>query len=84
MATERSNDREVDDTHRDFPGGPEVKNPPAEAGNTGSIFGPGGPHMPQPLSPHSRAHETQPLTPTHPRAHAPQEEKTPQREARAP
>ena len=47
MATERSNDREVNATHRDFPGGPAVKNPPAEAGNTNSILGPGGPHAPQ-------------------------------------
>ena len=47
MATERSNDREVNATHRDFPGDPVVKNPPAEAGNTNSILGPGGPHAPQ-------------------------------------
>ena len=47
MATERSNDREVNATHRDIPGGPAVKNPPAKAGNTGSILGPGGPHAPQ-------------------------------------
>ena len=31
----------------DFPGGPVVKNPPANAGDTGSITGPGRSHMPQ-------------------------------------
>ena len=31
----------------DFPGDPVVKNLPAKAGNTGSIPGPGRPHMPQ-------------------------------------
>ena len=30
---------------RDFPGGAVVKNPPANAGDTGSIPGPGRPHM---------------------------------------
>ena len=29
----------------DFPGGPVVKNPPANAGNMGSIPGPGRSHM---------------------------------------
>ena len=29
---------------QDFPGGPVVKNPPASAGDTGSILGPGGCH----------------------------------------
>ena len=33
--------------HRDFPGGPVIKNPPANAGHTGSIPGPGRSHMPQ-------------------------------------
>ena len=32
---------------RDFPGGTVVKNPPANAGNTGSSPGPGRSHMPQ-------------------------------------
>ena len=32
---------------RDFPGGTVVKNPPANAGDTGSIPGPGRSHMPQ-------------------------------------
>ena len=31
----------------DFPGGPLVKNPPANAGYTGLILGPGKFHMPQ-------------------------------------
>ena len=49
----------------DFPGGPVVKNPPANAGDTGSIPGLGRFHMqqsnrahsPQLRSPHSRAWE---------------------------
>ena len=32
---------------QDFPGGAVVKNPPANAGDTGSIPGPGRSHMPQ-------------------------------------
>ena len=32
---------------RDCPGGTVVKNPPANAGDTGSIPGPGRSHMPQ-------------------------------------
>ena len=32
---------------RDFPGGPGVKNPPARAGDVGSIPGLGRPHMPR-------------------------------------
>ena len=31
----------------DFPGGAVVKNPPASAGDTGSIPGPGRSHMPR-------------------------------------
>ena len=34
-------------TYRDSPGGAVVKNPPANAGNTGSSPGPGRSHMPQ-------------------------------------
>ena len=34
-------------TTRDFPGGAVVKNPPASAGDTGSIPGPGRSHMPR-------------------------------------
>ena len=33
--------------HRDFPGGTVVKNPPANAGDTGSSPGPERSHMPQ-------------------------------------
>ena len=32
---------------REFPGGAVVKNPPANAGDMGSIPGPGGSHMPR-------------------------------------
>ena len=32
---------------RDFPGGTEVKNPPASAGDTGSSPAPGRSHMPR-------------------------------------
>ena len=32
---------------RDFPGGPVVKNPPGNAGDTGSSPGPGRSHMPR-------------------------------------
>ena len=84
---------------RDFPGGAVVKNPPANAGDTGSSPAPGRSHMPrsnkgyvpQLLSLRSRAHEPQLLSPhvttteAHaPRAHAPQQEKPPRWEARAP
>ena len=82
-----------------FPGGAVVKTPPANAGDTGSIPGPGRSHMPQSnwarvpqlLSLCSRAHEPQLLSPraatteAHvPRAHAPQQEKPLQWEARGP
>ena len=36
-----------EDFVRDFPGGAVVKNPPANAGDTGSISVPGGSHMPR-------------------------------------
>ena len=70
-----------------FPGGSVVKNPPANAGDTGSSPGPGRSHMPrsnyarvpQLLSLCSRAHMTQLLSPRAttteacvPRARAPQ------------
>ncbi|KAJ8790001.1 hypothetical protein J1605_004753 [Eschrichtius robustus] len=56
---------------RDFPGGVVVKNPPANAGDRGSIPGPGRSHVPrsnkarvpQLLSLHSRAREPQLLSP---------------------
>ena len=35
------------DLGRDFPGGAVVKNPPANAGDMGSIPGPGRSHMPR-------------------------------------
>ena len=85
--------------NRDFPGGTVVKNPPANAGDMGSSPGLGRSHMlrgnkactPQLLSLHSRAHEPQLLS-LHatitearvPRARAPQQDKPPQWEARAP
>ena len=64
-----------------------VKNLPANAGDTGSSPGPGRSHMPgsnkarapQLLSPHATTTEA-----CVPRAHAPQQEKPPQQEARAP
>ena len=46
-----------------FPGGPVVKNPPAYAGNTGSIPGPGRSHMQW----SNKSFETQLLKPAPPR-----------------
>ena len=65
---------------RDFPGGPVVKNPPANAGDTGSIPGPGRFHMPLSnwaRAPHvlslcSRAWESQQGRPLQWEDHAPQ------------
>ena len=83
----------------DFPGGAVVKNPPANAEDTGSSPGPGRSYMPrsnyayapQLLSLHSGAREPQLLslcataTEAHmSRAHAPQQEKRPQGEAISP
>ena len=64
-----------------FPGGAVVKNPPAKAGDTGSIAGPGRSHMPwsnnargpQLLSPRATATEAHT-----PRAHALQQKRPPQ------
>ena len=79
-------------TQGDFPGGAVVKNPPANAGDRGSIPGPGRSHMPQSnkarapqlLSLRSRAREPQLLSPRAtttearvPRACALQQEKPP-------
>ena len=79
-------------TDLDLPGGAMVKNPPANAGDTGSSPGPGRSHMPrsnwarvpQLLSLRSRAREPQLLSPraTTTEAHAPrtraaQQEKPP-------
>ena len=78
---------------QDFPGGAVVKSPPANAGDMGSIPGPGRSHLPRsnyasaPQLPSlsSRAHEPQLLSPRAtttearlPRAHAWQQEKPPQ------
>ena len=82
-----------------FSGGTVVQNPPANAEDTGSSPGLGRSHMPwsnqarvpQLLSLHARAREPQLLSPLAttteactPRVHAPQQEKPPQWEARAP
>ena len=64
----------------DFPGGPVVKNPPANTEDTGSIPGPGRSDMLR----GNQAHVPQPLKPEDPRAHAPQQEKPPQWEAPVP
>ena len=40
-------DKTNNNNNRDFPGGAVVKNPPANAGDTGSIPGLGRSHMPQ-------------------------------------
>ena len=71
--------------HKDFSGGPGVQNPPVNAGDTGSIAGPGRSHtrqqlshVPQLLSLCSRACQPQLLKPTCPKAYAPQQEKPPQ------
>ena len=63
----------------DFSGGPVVNNPPANAGDTGSIPGPGRSHM----SWVKEAHAPQ-LLRLCPRACALQQEKPPQWEAQAP
>ena len=64
-------EKPIEKESQDFPGGAVVKNPPANAGDTGSIPGPGRSHMPwskearvpQLLSLRSRAHEPQLLKP---------------------
>ena len=58
---------------QDFPGGPVVKNPPANAEDTGLIS----------VQKDSMCHRAiepmrQALEPKHPRTHAPQQEKLPQ------
>ena len=68
-----------------FPGGPMVKNLPANAEDTGLITDPGrfpmpwskSTHVPQLQSLCSRAQELQLLKPVHPRARALQQEKLP-------
>ena len=74
-----------------FPGGSVVKNLPANAGDTSSIPGLGRSRMPRGTSARvpwllslcSRAQEPQLLTPEHPRACAPQQDKPLRCEARA-
>ena len=81
-----------------FPGGPVIKDSPANAGGVGSILGAGRSHMlqsneswaPQLLSLCSRAREPQMLSPSAatteiltPRANALQQEGPPQGEARS-
>ena len=78
--------------HWDFPGGTVVKNPPANAGDTGSSPGPEGSHMPrsgwarvpQLLSLRSGAREPQLLSPraTTTEACTPQQEATAMRRPR--
>ena len=79
--------------HRqDFPGGPMVRNLPANEGGTGLMPGLGRFHMPpgnrahvrQLLSPHSRSFESQLMKPACPRAYTPQQEKPLQPEALKP
>ena len=82
--------RMITNKHRsEFPGGTVDKNLPVNAGDMGSIPGPGRFHMPgsnwarvsQLLSPSSRAGELQVLKLVHPKAIAPQWETPPQWEA---
>ena len=40
-------DKDIETAVMDFPGGPVVKNLPANAGDMGSIPGPGKSHMPR-------------------------------------
>ena len=46
MGTQRDEAREIIISHEGFPGGSGVKNPLANAGDTGSIPGPGKSHTP--------------------------------------
>ena len=78
--------------YRNFPGGPVVKNPPSNAGDTGSIPGGGTkiPHAAGQLSPcvttteltclNERAHLPPTTEPTHARAHVPWSLRTTTRE----
>ena len=64
----------------DFLGGPVVRNPPSNAGDTGSVPGLGSFYRPQ----GSWGHGPQLLKPSHPRAHALQQKKPLQWEAHTP
>lgn len=74
---------------KDFPGGSRVKNPPADARDTGSTLDPGrsdmlwsnGDREPPLLSLWSGTQEPGPPKPERPRTHAPNQEKPPQSEA---
>ena len=44
---QENTNEQFNNTGRGFPGGAVVENPPASAGNTGSIPGPGRSHMPR-------------------------------------
>ena len=67
--------------HRDFSGGPVVKNSPPNAGDVGWIPGQGTkiPHAAEQLSPHTAATQ-----PPHSGTRVPQQGKPPQQEACAP
>ena len=72
---------------RDFPSGAVVKNPPVKAGDMGPSTGSGRSHMPRSNEPHMPQLLSLCATTTEahtPRARAPQQEKPPQWEARAP
>ena len=72
--------KKIKKVKENFPGGPLVKNPPANAGHIGLIPDPGrSPHASEQLSPCATTAEARA-----PRAGAPQQEKPPQREACAP
>ena len=47
ILTEKDGFLKIKTQLQDFPGGAVVKNPPANAGDTGSSPGPGRSHMPQ-------------------------------------
>ena len=56
---------------QDFPGGPVVKNPPANAGDTGSIPSPGKFHVSGQLGPYATTTEPKRLEPVvHKRSHS--------------
>ena len=74
-----NNSQELKIESGDFPSGAVVKNPPANAGDTGSRPGPGRSHMPR----SDYVPEPQLLS-LRSRAHAPQQEKPLQWEACAP
>ena len=60
LAEEEVKEEKLEMEKQDLPGGPEVRNPPANAGDRGSIPGPGRFYMPQ----GDRAHLPRLLKPT--------------------